>query len=363
MKPWQRWLGGLLAMAGLVASAGAQTPPTQGVQATPPAAVATAAPTVLYVATERLTDLVLGHHALPHPARLGFAPADRPWHAWYGGAEVQALLHLPKPWPAGPLQPRAEQIIGNRFRGQIWPSGLAALASFDTDRNGVVEGEELRDLYVWFDLEASGQVADRADALRPAAQHYHGFLVGQTAQLRQGPARAAQLSPFAVMVPFGSRIHLLDLPITGAHGSPLQARLALVHGDAAVAGWTPDADHPLHGQWRWLVRNTQDWTDKTRPWGDEAGGQLILSVSQGQIRGVVKMLGPYNDQIQLPLSGHWREGRAEWRSVSPLGLTRSVAWLDQRHGHPLLRGRAISNRNGKVREWTWEARLEDPHLR
>lgn len=332
-------------------------------QAAPTAAAVPATPTVLYVATERLTDLVLGHRSLPHPARLGFAPADRPWHAWYGGAEVQALLHLPKPWPAGPLQPRAEQIIGNRFGGQSWPSGLAALASFDTDGNGVVEGEELRDLYVWFDLEASGQVAVRADALRPAAQHYHGFLVGQGSRLRQGPARAAQLSPFAVMVPFGSRIHLLDLPITGAHDSPLLARLALVHADAAVAGWTPEAGHPLHGQWRWSMTNSQAWADKTRPWGDEAGGQLILTVSQGQIRGVVKMLGPHNDRIQLPLTGHWREGRAEWRSVSPLGLTRSVAWLDERHGHPLLRGRSTTNRNGKVREWTWEARLEDPHLR
>jgi hypothetical protein len=315
--------------------------------------------TVLYIATERLTDIVLGYRHLPHMARLGFGSPSQPWHPWFGGAEVQALVHLPSPPTSGSWRPDASQIIGNRFKGQRWPSGLAALASFDADGNGVVEGPELRDLYVWLDIDGNGTVAPREDALRPAARQYHGFDLRAGARPRRGAALEAQIVPFSVMVPFGTRIHLLDLPIRGQYASPLQGYLARFDaGSVPTPAFVPEPAHPLSGHWRWTITDAGRWTDATRPWGKEAGGHLTLAVSQGRIRGLVKTLGPHHDHIQLPLEGAWRQGRAHWQTVSPLGLTRSDVRLESFFGQPVLRGRSATNRDGKVREWNWEARLE-----
>ncbi|MFN9448598.1 MAG: hypothetical protein ACK58U_02905 [Rubrivivax sp.] len=327
-----------------------------------PAAAAQPGATVLYIATERLTDIVLGYRYLPHMARLGFGSPTQPWHPWFGGAEVQALVHLPSP-PASPSwRPEAAQIIGNRFKGQRWPSALAALASFDADGNGLVEGPELRELYVWLDINGDGTVAPRDDALRPAARQYHGFDLRAGAKPRRGPALDAQIVPFSVMVPFGTRIHLLELPITGQHASPLQGYLAQLDGlPAALPSFVPEPAHPLSGRWRWKITDAERWKDATRPWGQDAGGQLFLAVSQGRIRGLVKTTGPHHDHIQLPLEGVWRDGRAHWRTVSPLGLTRSDVRLESVFGQPVLRGRSFTNRDGKVREWHWEARLETRH--
>ena len=94
--------------------------------------------------------------------------------------------------------------------------------------------------------------------------------------------------------------------------------------------------------------------------GKEAAGQLLLSANGERIHGLVQMVGPYNDRINLPLEGMVRGTAAQWVSSSPMGLTRSEVRLEQVFGRPVLRGTAWSNRNGKLREWTWEATYEKP---
>ena len=41
-------------------------------------------------------------------------------------------------------------------------------------------------------------------------------------------------------------------------------------------------------------------------------------------------------------------------------LARSEVRLESLYGRPVLRARTWSNRNGKLREWTWEARHDGP---
>lgn len=338
-----------------------------------PSAAAPAAPgmgeagqTVLYIATERLSDITLGYRWLPTVAKLGYGTTTQPWHLWFGGAEVQALVYLPHLRGAKPslhersevFQPQAGQIIGNRFQGKRWASGLAALASFDTDGNGVVEGDELQDLYVWFDLDGDGRVANRDDAMRPAGQHYLGFDLRAGARLRRGAAREGAVTPFAVMVPYGTRIHLLELQIPGSWASLDEAALSFYALKPSAPPLKPQTQHPLQGNWRWKITRPEQWTDATRPWGTEAAGRLMLWAEGGRVQGLVKTIGPHHDHINLPLEGQWRDGRAVWISVSPLGMTRSEVRLESFHGHPVLRGRSFSNRNGKVSEWTWEARRD-----
>jgi hypothetical protein len=58
------------------------------------------------------------------------------------------------------------------------------------------------------------------------------------------------------------------------------------------------------------------------------------------------------------LDGQWQAGWMQWISVSPLGLVRSEARLEYFYGLAQLRGRSWSMRNGKLSQWTWEARYE-----
>lgn len=333
-------------------------------------------PTVLYIATERLSEIAVGYRDQPNLARLGFGTEREPWHVWYGGAEVQALIHLPGYRPGTPVRPTAEMLIGNRFAGKRWPDAFAALASFDLDGNGVVEGDELRDLYVWFDIEGDGQIANRDDAIRPAGVHYGGFDLRGGVRRKAGVAREGRMAAFSVIAPRTSRIHLLELPIDRLYASRREALVArsraagLAPSMASAPSTTPVATgratsaavapHPLEGIWRWKITNAEQWKDPTRPWGAEASGQLMLAVNGDRIEGQVQMVGPYADRINLPLAGRWHDGQAQWTSVSPLGLTRSDVRLESFYGHPVLRGRAWSNRSGRITEWTWEARRERP---
>jgi hypothetical protein len=350
-----RLLIGLAGLAVMMPSAPAHAAPAA--PATPP--------TVLHVTTERLTDIVFGYRYQPTLSNVGFGSAAQPWHTWYSGAEVRPLLHLPggpaSLTPGVPLRPKPEQLIGNRFRGQAWPSGFSALASFDADGNGIVEGRELRELYIWIDIDGSGTISTRDDALRPASFYYQGFDLRQAPVLRRGAARDGHLLRFSVLVPYTSRINLLELPITERYATPLDGLLAsfsLQPPGTAPDAFTPETGHPLAGRWRWTITNTAQWTDASRPWGPEAGGELFLAVSQGRVRGLVRTVSGQHDRVNLPLQGQVREGRAQWTSVSPLGLTRSEVRLETLNGHPILRGRAFSTRNGRVSEWTWEARRE-----
>ena len=328
-----------------------------------------AAPSVLYVATERLTDLALGYDSLRQVARLGFGTGQQPWHAWFGGSpELQSLVHLPGYQPGAPVLLDSTMLISNRFKGKAWVDAHAALASFDSDGNGIVEGRELSDLYIWVDFNGNGQLADRADALRPASYYYAGFDLRAAPLVRQGHARQGRIRAFAVIVPYGSRIHLLELEVGASWTSRMQGYLAQHPQHPQPSAGKPSPANGLSGRWHWKITNEEQWADATRPWGTEAGGQLLLSVSQDAIHGVVQFSGPHHDRINLPLRGTWRAGQAsqagqpsaEWTSVSPLGLTRSKVRLESLYGQPVLRARSWSNRNGKVREWTWEARYEGP---
>ena len=317
-------------------------------------------PTVLFVATERLTDLALGYEHMRHVARLGLGTPARPWHTWFGGSpELQALVHLPGYQAGTPLRLQSTSLLGNRFAGKSWPDAFASLASFDEDGNGIVEGRELRDLYIWVDFDADGQLAKRDDSLRPASFYYTGFDLRTPSKTRAGHARQGRIKAFSVMVPYASRIHLLELELAANFASRLEAYLSSSER-SDQAPQKADKSHPLNGSWRWKLTNPDQWTDATRPWGKEAGGELLLRTRQDRIEGVVQYTGPHEDRINLPLTGSWRDGRAQWTSVSPLGLTRSEVRLESLYGHTVLRARSFSNRNGKVREWTWEAYREQP---
>lgn len=314
-------------------------------------------PTGLFVASERMTALALHNSHFPSFAKLGFGTADEPWHPWFGAVDLHAVLHLPGYEPGTDVDLAPERFLGSGFQGQTWDSAFAALASLDADGNGIVEGGEMRDLYLWVDSVIRGSRGIRVDALRAAGDGYAGFDLRTEARLVEGVARAGGLVAFSVVPRGGYRRHLLELPLRGAF--PSRDRAYLSHA-SLPPGAALDTGHALTGEWRWWPTNLEAWQDETEPWGEDPGGTLLLAVTDAQVRGVVRSVGRYRDLINLPLEGVVRGQQAEWTSVSPLGLTRSTVRLEEVLGRRFLRGRAFSNRNGKVREWTWSATYERP---
>jgi hypothetical protein len=323
--------------------------------------------TVLLVATERMTSLALDYQYFPHFARLGFGTPSKPWHTWFATPAMTPLVYLPSYVAGKKTQIEAKDLLGNGFQGRRWKNAFEALASLDADGNGVIEGDEMRDLYVWTDFQRNGTLAARDDALVPARKIYDGFDLRIPAKPVNGYARSGSRVAFAVMVRTGHRSHLLELAMGEFFPSRSRAYLsyAAMPANAAV-----DGQSAFNGWWLWTLTNADQWKDATRPWDKEAAGRLLLAVEKGRISGVVQYTGPVGDRINLPLSGEvlgtqgngtsaqWTS--AQWTSVSPLGLTRSELRLEQVFGHPVLRGRSWSNRNGKVSEWTWEATYEKP---
>lgn len=320
-----------------------------------PGARAQAEHTVLSVATERLTALALNYQYYPQFARLGFGTPAEPWHPWFGALDMRALIYLPDYEPGVELEISPGMLLGTAFRGQHWKSAFDALASLDADGNSIVEGDEMRDLYLWVDFNSSGTLAIREDALLSAHRMFAGFDLRTAAEVVNGYARSGRLAPFSVLRRQGSRRHLLELSISGTFPSRDRAYLsyASVPNDAAL-----DTESAFNGRWQWKVTNIDQWQDDTRPWGEEPSGQLLLAVTGKRISGVVQYVTSNSDHINLPLEGIVRGDEAEWTSVSPLGLTRSEVRLGGMFGRPVLSGRAWSNRNGKAREWTWEAIYE-----
>lgn len=313
------------------------------------------ADTVLFVGSERLTALALHQPHFAGFARLGFGTAAEPWHPWFGAAEMQAMLHLPGYEPGADVDLAPGMFVGTRFQGRQWKNAFGALASFDTDGNGIVEGEEMQDLYLWADFESSGSLATRVDALRSAREWYAGFDLRDEATVVEGNARTGRLAAFSGLRRRDYRSHLLELTIRGAF--PTRDRAVLAHASLPADAPLGTAN-ALSGQWRWKPGNIQEWQDDTKPWGDDPGGTLLLAVTGTRISGVVQYEGSHGDHINLPLEGVVRAEQAEWTSSSPLGLTRSTVRLEHVFGRPVLQGRAFSNRNGKVREWTWSATYE-----
>ncbi len=307
--------------------------------------------TVLFVGSERLTALALSHQHFPQFARVGFGTSAKPWHAWFGGLEMCAIVYLPSYVPGAKVDLDAKMLLGNTFRGQRWDNAYAALASLDTDGNGIVEDEEIRDLYMWVDFNGDGTLVAREDALVSMRKKFAGIDLRAAAKPFAGSARTGLLAPFSVIERRGGRRHLLELKL----GETFSSR------DSAYLSYAvPDTRNALTGYWRWSITNADQWKDATRPWGKDAGGQLLLAVTGNQIKGMLQYVGPYGDRINLPLNGVVRGTAAQWVSASPMGLTRSELRLEQVFGRPVLRGTAWSNRNGKLREWTWEATYDKP---
>jgi hypothetical protein len=321
-------------------------------------AVARAQPdaSVLFISSERLTALALGHPHFPQFARVGFGTPAQPWHAWFGGPEMSAIIYLPSYVPGAKTDIDARMLLGNTFKGQRWDNAYAALASFDTDGNGVVEGDELRDLYMWVDFNGDGTLATREEALVSLRKRFAGIDLRTAAKPFEGAARSGLLAPFSLIERRGGRRHLLELKLGETFSSRDRAYLSYTARGAA----SPDNRNPFTGYWRWSITNAEQWKDATRPWGKEAGGQLLLAANGNQISGLVQYTGPHGDRINLPLDGTLRGTAAQWVSSSPMGLTRSELRLEQVFGRPVLRGTAWSNRNGKIREWRWEATYEKP---
>ena len=310
---------------------------------------------VIYISNERLTALALGHPHFPQFARVGFGTAGKPWHAWFGGTEMSTIAYLPSYTPGTKVDIDAKALLGNTFKGQRWDNAYAALASFDTDGNGVVEGDELRDLYMWVDFNGDGTLATREDALVSLRKRFAAIDLRTAAKPFEGTARTGRLAAFSVIERRGGRRHLLELKLGETFSSRDRAYLSYT---ALGAGTAPDTRNPFTGYWRWSITNVDQWKDATRPWGKDAAGHLLLAVSGNRINGLVQQVGPYNDRINLPLEGTVNGATAQWVSSSPMGLTRSEIKLQQVFGRPVLRGTAWSNRNGKVSVWTWEATYE-----
>ena len=259
--------------------------------------------TVLYVGTERLTALALSYPHFPQFARVGFGTPGtpgKPWHAWFGGTELCAILHLPDFLPGAKVDIDPARLIGNTFKGQRWENAFAVLASLDADGNGIVEGDEMRDLYMWVDFNGDGTLATRPDALVSMAKRFAGIDLRIAAKPFAGTARSGRLAAFALIERRGGRRHLLELKVGEAFATRDRAYLSYAANGAALL---PDARNPLTGYWRWSITNADQWKDATRPWGKEAAGQLLLSANGERIHGLVQMVGPYNDRINLPLEG------------------------------------------------------------
>ncbi len=297
-------------------------------------------PTVLHIASERHTSLALNYAYFPQFASLGFGTPTEPWHPWFGTKDIQTLLYLPDYQPGQPVQLHPHMIIGSRFGGKDWSSGFEALGSFDADQNGIVERDELNDLYVWADINSNGNIVAEPQWFFPSRSRYAGFDLRHPVRREQGYARTGHRAPFAVIGRQTSRIHLLELTI--------QDQFAKEHLGYLSYTLTSqfDPNHAFSGDWRWTTIDTQP---------PSRTGRLILAAHGSTIRGIVQYRGAHNDRINLPLEGIITAGKAEWTSVSPLGLTRSAVTLSQELGKPVLQSQAWSNRNGKVDHWTWKA--------
>ncbi|PON14945.1 hypothetical protein C2W62_26400 [Candidatus Entotheonella serta] len=241
------------------------------------------------------------------------------------------------------MSPRT--VIGSRFAGKVWESGFEALRQFDADQNGVVEADELNDLYVWRDADSSGTFeavvrTGRKDEIIACRERFAGFDLRTAAVRKSGYAREGLLAPFAVFRSHRSRIHLLEFAIRGSFTDRFRGYLSYA-GTQQV-----DPDHRFSGEWRWEM-NAQR-------------GRLLLAASGREIRGIVQYEGRHADIINLPLEGVVTDGQAEWQSVSPLGLTRSVVRLSQEFGQTVLHGQAWSTRNGKLQKGSWKAYYAKP---
>ena len=320
----------------------------------PVAAADVAPPTVLHVAGERHTALALNYAYFPQFAQLGFGTPSKPWHPWFGTQDIWILLHLPDYQPGQPIEVMPSRVIGSRFRGQVWTSGFEALRSFDTDQNDIVERDELNDLYVWMDRDSSGTVAPGQGSILPCHRRFAGFDLRKRVQHKQGYARPGRLWPFAAIKRKAARSHLLELAVEGAFATQTLGYLSY------TSTQSHDPAHAFSGEWQWTITNAEEWGDNPPTWGQAQGpaGRLILAADGQTIRGVVQYLGRHADRINLPLEGRIADHQAEWTSVSPLGLTRSLVTLSQELGIPVLVGTAWSNRNGKLQRWMWKAYYE-----
>lgn len=238
----------------------------------------TSPPSVLYVASERHTSLALNYVYFPQFARLGFGTPDAPWHPWFGTRELLTLLYLPGyergRGQAFEVSPRT--VIGSGFAGKVWESGFEALRQFDADQNGVVEADELNDLYVWRDADSSGTFeavvrTGRKDEIIACHERFAGFDLRTAAVRKSGYAREGLLAPFAVFRSHRSRIHLLEFAIRGSFTDRFRGYLSYA-GTQQV-----DPDHRFSGEWRWEM-NAQR-------------GRLLLAASGREIRGIVQYEG------------------------------------------------------------------------
>ncbi len=75
------------------------------------------------------------------------------WYKWYASDKYPLLVFDPE--HKGQIN-SAEQLFGNFTFGKYWIHGYAALASLDLNKDGKLQGDELKDLGLWFDSNQNG---------------------------------------------------------------------------------------------------------------------------------------------------------------------------------------------------------------
>jgi hypothetical protein len=81
------------------------------------------------------------------------------WFVWRGSGLTPLIVWDPK--RSGEIV-SAEQLFGAHTWGKKWKHGYEPLGSLDMDGNGWLEGDELKDLVLWFDFNQDG-ISDKGE--------------------------------------------------------------------------------------------------------------------------------------------------------------------------------------------------------
>lgn len=247
------------------------------------------------------------------------------WYTWKGSAAAPLLVYSPMEY--GGVSSGAQlfgnwtQIVGGTrsvgyngsTTGKVWENGFAALATLDRDGNGKIDGDELRDLSLWFDenrdaIVDAGEMrtargegvtalyykTDSVDASTNDIYAALGFERVVNGRLVRGGAvdwfAASANTKEQLRDKFMSRFWFdrqkssntaddRDGDAPGAYAAPVKEGGSAAHGAAAHTG--------LSGIWEWTTSDDEAARALT--------GVLILQDDNGKISGTSYVEAPVRD--------------------------------------------------------------------